>query len=511
MALVLAAQTFCWGQTAGDSYLEFGTVVAMSRRDVAVQTYDTRLERTVQRTFVLGKDTRADTVRVGDTVEIIYSAGGMADASEYVLKRLIALGGTTLPKIGPAPSGGVATGTGGAMAMTSQLARPGAAGGTLATVPARATVTTPLPGKSGPAPAVPAANSAVGLGRTGNAATAKTAATPAGRSAKVPAANTAVNTQPVTLPPTVTRKVPGAVSVAMGASTDAASPKTPKVKTVTQETPGEQCGREADWQTQPISLAVLDFRYPTEHEEANDVAKTGGGSGTAVADLVYNRLDGQTEFTLRRGDREKLYRMDFAGAARLGRQIGVDVVLLGTFSAVDVVSPDPNYPAPTQAYTLRAGVVETCTGQLLYKLSSITCPASGGPAICPGSQITVKDAVNPLENAAAFRLPIENLLGPLLHNGTPAGQIGTAGVVTAFGGVKMTIRLREPGVVKVGDQVSIHGFRLAKNPTTSTLQRFEDTEMGRMTVERVTGGSAEGTYQGDVPAKVGDTAEVITE
>ena len=129
---------------------------------------------------------------------------------------------------------------------------------------------------------------------------------------------------------------------------------------------------------------------------------------------------------------------------------------------------------------------------------------------CPGSEISVKDTVNPLESAPAYKQPIEQLLGPLLHNGTPAGVIGSAGLVTGVAGGTVTIRIGPQGV-KPGEQVSIHSFRLAKNPTTNTLQRFQDMEIGRMTIGKVSGGSATGTFQGDVAPKPGDTAEVIRE
>ncbi len=501
MALAAAAQN------GGESYFEFGTVVALGKHDVDVQTFDPQRQRLVQRSYALGKATQADAVHVGDTVEVIYQAGPAG--TEWMLNRLLLIHGE-VPKAGPAASGpavDVAPREAAAPVVSAKASAEGTA--PVAVVPAKKPVTTTRAGRSTAAPANAASGSTTSSSMTGTLA--KTAK-PGGTSA---------NPAPVALGAAAKKVVPGAVAIPLGVSGDAAALRAPKLKGVTQEAPGQQCGRDADWSTLPISMAVLDFRYPTEHEEANDVSKTGGGSGTAVADLVYNQLAaGQPEFQMRRGDREKLFRMDFAGAARLGRQIGVDLVLLGTFEPVEVVSPDPAYPNPTQAYTLRAGVVETCTGQLLYKLTSITCAAaaSGGPPpargsvppSCPGSEIAVKDTLNPRESEGAYRVPIEMLLQPLLHNGTPAGVIGSAGVVTAAAGNSVTIRVGPQGV-KVGEQVSIHSFRLAKNPTTNTLQRFEDMEMGRMTVTQVNGGSATGTYLGDVAPKAGDTAEVITE
>ena len=496
-------------QNSGDTYFEFGTVVALGKRDIDLQTFDPQRQRLVQRSYALGRDTRADAVHVGDTVEVIYETG--PPGTEWIVTRLLLLRGN-VPKAGPAGGGsGLAIAVPGA---------PGSVGaGTTAPatrVPPPATQVTGLsaPPSTAPVSAVPARKT-VAVAKPGKAGAQ--AAVP--RASTQPLASAAGAPKPppgkaaVTLAGASPKAVPGVVAVPMGVAADSAAPKTPKVKGVNQEAPGQQCSREADWPSQPISMAVLDFRYPTEHEEANDVSKTGGGSGTAVADLVYNRLSDQPELQMRRGDREKLFRMDFAGAARLGRQLGVDTVLLGTFAPVEVVSRDPAFPDPVQAYTLIAGVVETCTGQLLYRLTSVTCAAASSgapPASCPGSQIPVKDTVNPLENAGAYRGPIDLLLAPLLHNGTPAGVIGGAGTVTAAGSGTVTIRLGPQGV-KPGDQVSIHAFRLAKNPTTNTLQRFNDQEIGRMTVARVSGGSATGTYLGDVTPRAGDTAELVTE
>ena len=524
----LSLASIARAQTGSDSFFEFGTVVALGKHDVDVQTFDPQRQRLVQRSFDLGRNTQADAVHVGDTVEVIYTVGAPGSGADRTLLRLIAIHGE-VPKAGPAGSGlavEVAPEAAAGAVTPPAAASAKAVAPTVVPSPVNTTgITTQTTANAAPAPAVPA-RKPVSTGRAPkNAApatvpvrnpAASTALTKSPAGGKAPAAS-----QPVALGGAPGKAVPGVVSTPLGVAAGSAGPKTPKIKGVAQEAPGQQCGRDADWPTLPISMAVLDFRYPTEHEEANDVSKTGGGSGTAIADLVYNQLSAeQPELQMRRGDREKLFRMDFAGAARLGRQLGVDLVLLGTFAPVDVVSPDPAYPSPTQAYTLRAGVVETCTGQLLYKLTSINCPgppsgdpppAKGSvPPSCPGSEIAVKDTVNPLDSAAAYKQPIGQLLEPLLHNGTPPGVIGSAGVVTAASGATVTIRIGPQGV-KPGEQVSIHSFRLAKNPTTNTLQRFQDMEIGRLTISKVSGGSATGTFLGDVLPKPGDTAEVITE
>ena len=68
------------------SYFEFGTVVALGQRNVDIQLYDERRQRTVQHSFVLSKDSRADVVHVGDTVEVIYTPG-----VDWTVRRLVML------------------------------------------------------------------------------------------------------------------------------------------------------------------------------------------------------------------------------------------------------------------------------------------------------------------------------------------------------------------------------------------------------------------------------------
>jgi hypothetical protein len=65
--------------------------------------------------------------------------------------------------------------------------------------------------------------------------------------------------------------------------------------------------------------------------------------------------------------------------------------------------------------------------------------------------------------------------------------------------------------LKAGDQVAVHAWRLAKNPTTYTLHLLRDEEIGRLTLTNIQGGTGSGTFTGDFQPKVGDTADLISE
>jgi hypothetical protein len=506
-ALLLCAVVACacvqqvTAQSGRDSYLEFGRVVALGKRDVQIETFDPRKQRTVERSFALTRDTRADVVHAGDTVELIYVVGPAQQGTNLELRRLLVLR-DGVPIVGSSPSVVPASSMSLSDAALAASVSPSAKSpANRAVVPMRSSIPATTPGRV--------------TARVPSRDTSVSAAIPRDDQ---PVRGAGSAAQPVALGSSAKASVPGVIAVPLGDSDVAKTPGVPRVTGIAHAAPGAACDRSAGWAAQPISLAVLDFRYPTDNEEDHSSSGIGGGSGTSVADLVFAQLENDnTGFDLSRGDRQKLYRMDFAGAARMGRQLGVDLVLLGSFVPVDVPQPDPDFPVPAQFYTLRAGVVETCTGELVYKLTSITCAAGangaqalGAPA-CPGAEISVKDSRNPDAHAASFRAPIENLLAPLSGGVEEGSRMGTAGLVQTVSGRQLTIRISPRAQVRVGDQVGVHASRLAKNPTTNTVHLYQDEEIGRLTIQRVNGATAVGTYTGDVPPRPGDTADLLAD
>ena len=431
----------------GSTYFEFGTVASLGDRSVVIQTLDAAKSK-VQQSFALTAETRADLVHVGDPVEVIYTEAG----GTLTVHRLLTLY-AGIPKAGP----------------PAMMHRSGRG----STRPVTAAAATPQKITVDAEPRLARAETPVSLG---------------------------VNNAP---------RAAAVIPVPLGGATST-RPIVPV--TVRHEMPAEECNRSsAEWPSQPLRIAVIDFRYPTEKEEAHDVGRTGGGSGTAVADLVFARLSSmQTGFAIDRGDRRRLDKSDFAGAARLGRQLGADAVLAGTFAAVDEVSTDEYGPATTKAYELHAGLVDTCTGQLLMKLSSESCMAAAGPGAsgCVAT-VSAKAAENPEAHGPAFAAPIDALLSRLETNGSPAATV-SEGVITGSEGRTATFVVSPQALVKVGDQVAIHASRLVKNPSTYTLQDLQDEEIGRVVIEQMHGSSATGTFTGDIPPKPGDTVQLLS-
>jgi hypothetical protein len=442
-----AAQT---GDEARQSYFEFGTVVELGTRTLTVQSVDARTQQLVQHSFMRTHETRMDPVRVGDQIEVIFTANG----GEWTARRLVALPGG-IPLAGPAPVG----------------------------------------------PPILATNSAPTAAVTGGAK--NRGALPA-----APVVRVAKGPTPVELGtksgPKVAAITPVPLGIAAGYSTPAPVPVT---RSVAREEPTAACHQsDPEWPKEPLRIAVLDFRYPTEREEAHDLTRESGGSGMAVADQVYTRLRQLPQYEVDRGDHRRLDRSDIAGAARLGRELGADAVLEGTFFPLQDAPDADGTEGKVRGYELHAGLVDTCTGQVLLKLASVSCPAgvSAGSKACTSLSVTTKDAEDPREHAAAFNAAITAMLYPLEHNGGTVGPMGPAGVVVLNQNGTLTVRLADGVSVHPGDQLAVHATRLTKNPTTYTLEDLHDQEIGRFTVRNVQGVMATGTFAGDMPAMAGD-------
>ena len=457
---------------APQTYYEFGTVFAVGNGNIALRVYDAQKHTVVQHVFLLSKDTRADVVRVGDVVEVIYTA----DGGRMTAKRLLLTGGA-VPKEGGPPSAAVGT----KVAANSPANNP--AGSRKASV-------APNPATGAKAPV-----GGVNLGKT--------------LDGKVPGAVS------VGLGEKAEGKVPTATALNLGGA-EASKPRMPVAKAVEHDTPAEECHRsDASWASQPIRIGVMDFRYPTEKEEESaDMTAKGGGSGTLVADLVFDRLGQNPDYLLGRGDRDKLYRGDFAGAARLGRQMGVDAVLAGTFQPVEQAKDQDGFSVGPKTYELKAGLVDTCTGQLLMRLVSVKCadgsiPDVGGPSGpaqgCTRYRVTAKQAADPRDDPRSFGPALDSLIGPLVA-GTTTPAAGGGPVVTAVSGAQVMVSLPGGTRAKVGDTLAIHATRLAKNMATDTLKELHDEEIGRMVVTGVQGGMCTGNFTGEYAPKVGDGA-----
>jgi hypothetical protein len=502
-----------WGQSSDAAPLtETGTVIRHDLTSVMLQVFDTATSEVVLHPYLMTEETRGDLVHAGDQVQVVYHLNGSSRVLNVIeiLPTPVSSGTWTRAsgnraEAKPATVQDVPRATAKAAAVPKAVTVPAITRGTATSTTKRSTVAdaklpTQKPGQ-----------------RDAKVSDARLEAAPIVRGAPVQAAP-----RDVSLGNSAKGVVPKATDVPLGidAGYSKAAP-VPVTRPVVHEAPLAAChASDEDWATLPLRIAVLDFRYPTDREEAHDIGRESGGSGMAVADLVYTRLGEIPEFAVDRGDHRRLDRSDIAGAARLGRALGDDAVLEGTFFPIQEASGSEGDGGKLRGYELHAGLVDTCTGQVLMKLSSVVCPnGDSNSKDCTHVMVTAREADDPTAHAAAFKRALDGLLDKLEHNGgfgtggvaaaSTAGVVVGAGVAVGLGADEVTMRMNAGISIRPGVEVAIHAKRLAKNPTTFTLQYLQGGEIGRVVVDRVSGTTVTGRYHGDIMPKGGDTVELV--
>jgi hypothetical protein len=260
---------------------------------------------------------------------------------------------------------------------------------------------------------------------------------------------------------------------------------------VKMDVPDAVCHRSNKaWASQPISIAVLDFGYPGQLEPTH--------SGVALADMVYGRLSADKTFAFSRGDWMKMGYDDATRVAALGRVLGVDAVLAGTWEFENGAAPAMKRNALLKSSGRRdplrmaAGLVDTCTGELLLKMTS---DGSGQP-------LTADAALNPHYFMQDLDGAIDRMISPLGHMGD--APTGDAAVVKTTDQAGVTVQLPAGSPVKVGDQLIITANRIGKDIANYSLHNLTHQEIGKMTVQQVAGNTASGVFSGAYSPMTGD-------
>jgi hypothetical protein len=206
------------------TYYEFGTVVSVGQRTILIATQDPQKQKSVQHSFALAGDSRADVVRPGDNVEVIF----MADA-DWTIHRLILLN-APIPRPGPPPG--------------DHREVPEAIG--IHIVPSTSGSKTPAGSTRGVA--IPTAPG-VAAGAGAKTASARDVAIPSATSgsARTQSGGKSVELGITGKPP----KSASVIDVPLGGD-EVTQPKVAKPKEIAREAPLEECNRSsADWPTQP--------------------------------------------------------------------------------------------------------------------------------------------------------------------------------------------------------------------------------------------------------------------
>ena len=295
-------------------------------------------------------------------------------------------------------------------------------------------------------------------------------------------------------------------------------------------------------------VAVLDFQYATVMNSVQAVFGTNLDIGRGISDLLIDKLLKQGTYRLiERRDIGKIMaeqnfsnsdRADPSSAAKLGKLLGVDSVVIGDITqfgrddkntgiAGGALSRWDKYGAgriglksSKAVVAITARLIDTNTGEILASESgkgeskrSGTALAGnggnwgsgGGGGIDMGSSNFASTIIGEAVSDA-----VTDLAGKLAGDNTkiPHTSVQVSGLVADATGNTLVLNVGKQNGVRVGDKLAVSRVgRVIKDPVTGKALRSVETPLGVVTITSVDDGSSEGTFVGAAPPKVGDTVK----
>jgi curli biogenesis system outer membrane secretion channel CsgG len=300
-------------------------------------------------------------------------------------------------------------------------------------------------------------------------------------------------------------------------------------------------------QEQKKRIAIMNFDFSAVQ---NDIASIFGGHqdvGKGVADLLVDRLvtDGRYS-VIERKELDKIVaeqnfsnsdRADPNSAAKLGRLLGVDAIVIGSITQFgrDDKTTNVNGGAigglagryglggvgkrsAKAVVQINARLVNTDTGEILAVAqgrgestrSGTSLLGSGGSPINAGgggvdmgsknfADSILGEAVGQAVTGVATRLDNE-------ASRLPAHVLNISGLVADVNGTTLVLNVGSRAGLKVGALLQVsHGGREIRDPATGKVLRRVESALGTVTITEVDETSAVGKFNGAGAVQVGDT------
>ncbi|MGH9345499.1 MAG: CsgG/HfaB family protein [Terriglobia bacterium] len=304
-------------------------------------------------------------------------------------------------------------------------------------------------------------------------------------------------------------------------------------------------------QPQKKRVAVLNFDYATVQNEVSAIFGTNQDVGKGVSDLLVNQLVKSGNYVvLERSAIDKVigeqnfsnsYRADPTTAAKIGRLLGADAIILGSITQFG--RDDKTQSLGGGAFGgfgrkyglggiqrrkakadvgLSARIVDVNTGQILAVAegqgestrsgeSLLGAGGGGGSGAGGGYDMSSSNFANTILGEAVHQA-VNNLAQQL---GQDANQLPTehktiSGLVADASGNPIVLNVGSQAGVKVGDQLGIYRkIRDIKDPVSGKVIRTIENKIGEVKITDVDALSAEGQFTGSSQAKVGDIVKSV--
>lgn len=296
-------------------------------------------------------------------------------------------------------------------------------------------------------------------------------------------------------------------------------------------------------------IAILDFDYATVQSNVSAVFGTNQDVGKGIADLLVDRLvtDGRYSVIERKAIAKIMAeqnfsnsdRVDPASAAKLGKLLGVDAIVIGSITQFG--RDDQNRSASGTAFGgianryglggvgqhkakavvgISARLVSVETGEILAVASGKgesqrsganllggggSWNGGGGGAVDMGSSNFGQTIIGEAVSQAVTRVAggLENSASKL-----PTSVVAVSALVADVSGNSIVINQGTKAGLHSGDHLLVkRPVRQIKDPATGKVLRSIEDKVGEITITEVDDVSATGTFSGSGSPKVGDTVK----
>jgi len=275
-------------------------------------------------------------------------------------------------------------------------------------------------------------------------------------------------------------------------------------------------------------VAVLDFDYATVHSYVTGLMGSDVDVGKSVAAQLLSELSQNGTYTVvERAQLDRVLneqnfqqdaRSDVSSAAKLGRLLGVDAIIIGSITTFQ--REDKNIQLGLRKETkatvaIDARIVQIGTGEILAvahgrgeaKRARMKTEEDNHPLYRQGQDPWSADLASTLLGEA-MRAAVDSLVATLAAAAPKIPHTETiavlAGLVADVSGNELVINVGTTGGVKVGAEYAVlRPGREIRDPSTKKLLRVTTTPVGKIKITSADEGSATGTLTGD-PAHVGD-------
>lgn len=302
-------------------------------------------------------------------------------------------------------------------------------------------------------------------------------------------------------------------------------------------------------QQQKKRVAVISFDYGTVQTSVASIFGTNQDVGKGISDLLTQKLVQDGKYSvIERNALEKVLseqnfsnsdRADAATAAKIGRVLGVDAIILGSITQFGRDDKSTTVGGGAMGgLTSRFGLggvqkknakavvgvtarlVDTSTGEILAAVtgngestrSGASLLGAGGSsgAIAGGASDMTSSNFGQTILGEAVLQAVNSLADQLNANAAvlPTHKVEVSGLIADVSGNTLVLNVGSQAGIKVGDTLEVsRPVRTIKDPATGKVIKTIADKVGTATITEVDTQSATATFAGTGAAKVGDAVK----